>query len=92
MRWWGRVGWGCWLGGRQGLRRGWALVRRWVWTMAGSEVEGVRAPGEQADELGEQEGAGVAHGSQGVREGGDLGVEVVHAGDDPEAQAVKMTM
>ncbi len=34
---------------------------------------------------------GLAHGSQGVREGGDLGVEVVHVGDDPEAQAVKLT-
>ncbi len=53
------------------------------------EVEGVRAPGEQAGELGEQEGAGVGHDFQFACEGGDLGAEVVHVGDDA-AEALKL--
>ncbi len=46
------------------------------------EVEGVWAAGEQEGELGQEEVAGVAHGFQGAHEGGDLGAEVVHVGDD----------
>ncbi len=56
-------------------------------SVAALEVEGVGASGEQAGELGEEEAARVAHGFQGAHEGGDLGAEVVHIGDDP-AEAV----
>jgi hypothetical protein len=77
-------GWGRWLGGGQCLGRGQGSaglgagaevrvddgeeIRAHVPSLG---VESVRASGEQAGELEDPEGPGVAHGFQRVREGGD---------------------